>query len=359
MKQISPKYLTQKQLLMPFLLIFGFSWSSCGKKNEQSSGSAPAPNKSAPLSVDVFVARATPLSNSIEVNGSIIANEFVELHSEVAGRLIQLNVPEGKTIQQGTLIAKVYDEDLQAQQRKIEAQLNLAQANEQRLKKLLDINGVNQQEYDAVVAQVAAFRADIELVQANLRKTQLLAPFTGVMGLRQVSMGAYVTPQTTIATLQETNRMKIDFNVPETFVTQVKRGAKVTVQSENGNAKYSATISAIEPQVNATTRNLKVRAVFDGKTEFSAGMFARVLLDAGSSNNAILIPSNAIIPDTRNKRVAVIKNGKANFQLVETGVRQMDNVQIIKGLSIGDSIAVSGILFLRPDMAVQVKKTVN
>lgn len=358
MKQISPKHLTQKSFLTFFLLIFCFIGSSCGTKNEQSSGNTPAP-KSAPLGVDVFVARATPLSSSIEVNGSIIANEFVELHSEVAGRLIQLNVPEGKTVQQGTLIAKVYDEDLQAQQKKIEAQLNLAQANEQRLKKLLDINGINQQEYDAVVAQLAAFRADIELVQANLRKTQLLAPFTGVMGLRQVSMGAYVTPQTTIATLQETNRMKIDFNVPETFATQVKRGAKVTVQSENGTTKYSATIAAIEPQVNATTRNLKVRAIFDGKTEFSAGMFARVLLDAGSTSNAVLIPSNAIIPDTRNKRVAVIKNGKANFQLVETGVRQMDNVQIIKGLQIGDSIAVSGILFLRPDMAVQVKKTVN
>ena len=180
-----------------------------------------------------------------------------------------------------------------------------------------------------------------------------------MLGLRQVSLGAYVTPQTTIATLQEVNRMKIDFNVPETFAHQVKRGAKVNVQSENSTAKYSATITAIEPQVNATTRNLKVRAIFDGQTAFSAGMFARVLIDAGSSNNALLIPSNAIIPDTRNKRVAVIKNGKANFQIVETGVRQIDNVQIIKGLEIGDSVAVSGILFLRPDMAVQVKKVLN
>ena len=119
MKQISPKHLTQKSFLILFLLIFSFIGSSCGKKNEQSSGTTTAP-KNAPLGVDVFIARATPLSNSIEVNGSIIANEFVELHSEVAGRLIQLNVPEGKTVQQGTLIAKVYDEDLQAQQKKID-----------------------------------------------------------------------------------------------------------------------------------------------------------------------------------------------------------------------------------------------
>lgn len=352
MKQIIQKY------YFFVVTVISLSTLSCGKKTETTSA-APTPNKNAPLGVDIFVARATPLSNSLEVNGSIVANEFVELHTEVAGRLIQLNVPEGKTIQQGTLIAKIYDDDLQAQQKKIEAQLNLAQTNEQRLRKLLDMNGVNQQDYDVVVAQIAAYRADIELVQANLRKTQLLAPFTGVLGLRQVSLGAYVTPQTTIATLQEVNRMKIDFNVPETFAHQVKRGAKVNVQSENSTAKYSATITAIEPQVNATTRNLKVRAIFDGQTAFSAGMFARVLIDAGSSNNALLIPSNAIIPDTRNKRVAVIKNGKANFQIVETGVRQIDNVQIIKGLEIGDSVAVSGILFLRPDMAVQVKKVLN
>jgi membrane fusion protein, multidrug efflux system len=175
------------------------------------------------------------------------------------------------------------------------------------------------------------------------------------VGLRGVSMGAYVSPQTVMATLQEVNKMKIDFNVPENLASKVRRGERVKVMSEAGDVQLSATVNAIEPQVNATSRNLKVRALIDGKTTLQAGMFVRVMLNTGGGD-AMFVPSQAIVPDTRNKKVFLIKNGKAVSQIVETGLRQQDQVQIVSGAQLGDTIAISGILFLRPDAAVIVKK---
>ncbi len=327
-----------------------FCLTNCKKKIETA---AAAPPKNMPIGVDAVVLKPSALTNSAEVNGSVLANEFVELRPEISGRLTFLNIKEGSFIEKGTVVAKMYDDDLQAQLKKVQAQIQLAQLNESRLRKLLDINAVNQQDYDVAQTQINTLNADVELINANLRKTQVIAPFSGVVGLRTVSMGAYVTPQTVMATLQEVNKMKIDFNVPENLAEKVKRGARVRVLSETNQAQ-TATVTAIEPQVNATSRNLKVRATIDGKTAWQAGMFVRVLLDTGGGD-ALFLPSQAIIPDTRNKKIFVIRNGKAVSTIVETGLRQQDKVQILTGANAGDTVAVTGILFLRPDAPAMVK----
>ncbi len=341
---------------LPFLIGALFAFSACKQQEKPAAPPATAP-KNPVLEVEAVILKTTPISNTIEVNGSLVAGEYVEIRPEVSGRLTYLNIPEGKIVQSGTRLARIYNEDLIAQQRKIEAQLAIVTQNEQRLKKLLDINGINQQDYDNVFAQVTAFSADIEVIKAQLRKTEILAPFTGIMGLRNVSNGAYITPTTLMATLQQVNQMKIDFTVPEIQAASLKSGGSVMVQMEGNIEKVKANIIAIEPQINQTTRNIKVRALLTKIPKGAApGAFAKVYLGEGNTTQAMLLPSNAVVPDTRNKRVFLIKNGKAKSVIVTTGTRTEENVQVLSGVEVGDTVAVSGILYLRPDIAVKVKK---
>jgi membrane fusion protein, multidrug efflux system len=327
------------------------------KSKETPAAAAPTPPKNAPLEVEAIILKNTPINNSVEVNGSLVASEYVEIRPEVSGRLTFLNIPEGKMVQSGTVLARIYNEDLLAQQQKIEAQLAIATQNEQRLRKLLDVNGINQQDYDNVFAQVTAYKADIQVLKAQQRKTEILAPFTGVMGLRNISNGAYITPTTLIATLQQVNQMKIDFTVPEIQAASVKNGSSVMVQLEGNPEKVKANIIAIEPQINPTTRNLKVRALLTKLPKGAApGAFAKVYIGEGSTTASIMVPSQAVVPDTRNKRIFLIKNGKAQSVIVQTGIRTESMVQLLSGVSVGDTAAISGILYLRPDIAVKVKK---
>ena len=164
--------------------------TACKSKQE-----APKQNNAPQtVSVDVIIASPQTISNTIEANGSVVANEYVELHPEVSGRLTYLNVPEGTKVQQGTIIARINDADLQAQLIKSKVALDLAQKNEERLRKLLAINGVNQSDYDVALNAVNGYKADITYTQSLIDKTVLKAPFTGVIGLRQVSLGAYLSP---------------------------------------------------------------------------------------------------------------------------------------------------------------------
>ncbi|MGC4099908.1 efflux RND transporter periplasmic adaptor subunit [Ferruginibacter sp.] len=333
-------------------LFFATLLTACKSKKTDDKA---APKQNAPVVVDVIIGEAQPITNVIEANGTVIAKEFVELHPEVSGRLTYLNFPEGKNIGQGTVVARINDADLRAQIGKSKVQLELAEKTIERYKPLLDINGINQADYDAVVNQVNGYKADIAYTQALIDKTVIRAPFSGVAGLRQVSPGAYVTPATVIATLQQTNEVKIDFTLPDTYGNAIKVGALVDVELDGATTKRSkAMITAVEPGANTDTRNLKVRAVLKEGAS-NPGAFVKVFVDAGNNRSSIKIPTNCMIPDDKNNQVVVVKNGKANFVNVETGVREANTVEITKGLNVGDSIVVTGVLFARPKGAVKVR----
>ena len=320
---------------------------SCKTKNEQSSKEKP------PALVEVMVASTQDFSSSLEVNGSVLSNEQVELHPEVSGRLTYLNVPDGGTVSEGTVLAKINDADLQAQKEQLKTQLDLANKTEKRLSDLLKINGVNQADYDAALSQVNILQANIKVVDAQLDKTVIRAPFSGQLGLREVSPGAYVTPQMLIGTLQQTDKVKIDFTVPETYATLVQKGNKVRIQTNGADEIFTATIAAVEPQINSVTRNIKVRA-FLCNGNILPGSFVKVMLD--QSRKVIVVPTNAIIPDAFLSQVVVIENNKAVFKTVETGLTNANMVELTRGVDLGDSIVVSGMLFVRPDATVKVKR---
>jgi membrane fusion protein (multidrug efflux system) len=325
--------------------------SACGNKEEVKQ-KAP----SAPVAIDVMVAAPSSFSFTVDASGTVQAQEFVELRPEVSGRIVKLNINEGQTVQEGTLLVKLNDDDLQAQLRKFESQYDIAVRNQKRLKSLLDVNGLNQQEYDIADNQVQSLRSDIDFTKAQIRKTEIRAPFSGLIGLRNVSPGAFVSSADILATLQQVSSLKIDFVLPEANAGLIRNGLLVKVQSDKGGSLYTAKIAAIEPQVNTGTRNIKARAVIDDKkAQLSPGAFVKVLIDAGKTDAAIMIPTNCIIPESRNKKVVLIKNGKAQFQVVEAGYRGEDKAEIIKGISPGDTIALNGILFLKPDAPVKIR----
>lgn len=308
--------------------------------------------------VDVVVAFTKSIDNTIEANGTVLPNEQVEIHPEISGRLTYLNIPEGASVAAGTILAKINDADLQAQLNKFKVQLELAIKTEQRLKKLISINGINQADYDVAANTVNNLKADIDITKAQIDKTVIKAAFSGVLGLRNISPGAYITPQTSLATLQQISKTKIDFTLPEQYTHLIEKGKVINVVTNYNKTKLQATIIATEPEMNNTTRNLKVRAVLnDGNLQ--AGSFVKIKLQAGSNNQSILIPTNAIIPDADSKKLVVIKDGKGKYVSVETGIRSANNVEITKGISIGDSVIVTGVLFVKPNSAVKVKKVLE
>ncbi|MEP7278446.1 MAG: efflux RND transporter periplasmic adaptor subunit [Bacteroidota bacterium] len=316
----------------------------------------PVRPKAAPTTVvDVIVATTQVLTNTVEANGSIVANEYVELHPEISGRIIYLNVPEGHTISQGMVIARINDADLQAQVRKSKVQLDLAQKTEERYKKLLDVNGINQADYDNALNQVNGLKADIDYTQTLIDKTVIKAPFSGLVGLRQVSPGAFVTAANVIATIQQVSKVKIDFTIPEEYSNLIKKGNLVDVEIDASQlTRKKAQVVATEPQVNQTTRNLKVRAILQNGTA-NPGAFVKVFVDAGGNKKAVMIPTNSIIPEDKNSQAILVKNGRAAFVNVKTGVRESNNVEITSGIVPGDSVVVTGVLFARPKSPLKVR----
>jgi membrane fusion protein (multidrug efflux system) len=309
-----------------------------------------------PVSVDILIAGNTDFSSDIEVNGTVLSEEMISLYPEVSGRLTYLNIPDGAKVQAGTILARINDADLQAQMQQQQVQLDLAEKTEQRLNQLLAVNGVDQATYDAALSQVNLYNANINVLKAQIDKTVIRAPFAGSLGLRLVSEGAYVSPSTLIGTLQKTDKVKIDFSVPESYEKLVKPGNIVEIKAGNSNEKLSATISAIEPQISTATRNIRVRARLN-KGMLNPGAFVKVLLN--EKITGIVVPTNAIIPDAMSNQLVLVKGGKAVFQNVETGIRNKDVVEIKSGVQPGDSIVVSGVLYVRPNGFVKIKSVRN
>ncbi len=305
--------------------------------------------------VDVIVAQSQTISSQVEANGTVVSNEYVDLKSEASGRLVYLYVPEGNMVKKGTVIARINDADLQAQMNKTKVLLDLAQKNEGRLGKLLKVNGVNQSDYDAAQSAVDGYKADLVYTQSLIDKTVIKAPFDGIIGLRQVSLGAYLSPAITVATMQQLDKIRIDFTLPEEYSKLIQKGNTVDVLLDAARqSRTKARIIATEPQVDQNTRNLKVRAVLEGG-KVNPGAFVKVIIQSGSDAKAIMVPANAIIQDDRRKQLIEVKEGKANFITVQTGVTQADFVEVVNGVKPGDTIVVTGVLFARPKSPLKVR----
>lgn len=330
---------------------------ACKSDKKEAPGAGGQGRNSGPLSVDIFIVNAKPLSNTIEVPGSLLPFEETEIRSEINGRVVGLNLQEGAFVTKGAVLVKLFDSDLQAQLRKLEVQLQIAQKTAERQKELLKINGISQQEYDLSELQVSNLKADIELVKVNIGKTEVKAPYNGRLGLKNISMGAYISPTNLLTTISQVNQLKLQFTVPEKYGSLIRKGQMVNFQLDGSRSTYKATIIATESAVEENTRSMAVRAVVNAGDQYLVpGAFAKVKMVLGNDANALMIPSQSVIPQGRKKQAILFKSGKAQFVEITTGVRDSANVQVISGINSSDTVITSGLMFLKPGAEVKIAK---
>ncbi len=308
------------------------------------------------LPVDVIIVSPEILENRISLTGTLLANEETELKNEVAGRITGLWINEGNPVKKGQLLLKINDKELQAQMSRIKLQIKMAGDDLERKTKLFEIKGISQEELDQADNTFKTLNAEADLIDAQIEKTEIRAPFNGVLGLRNVSEGAYIGVSTVITSIQMLNPIKAEFSVPEKYLNQLSINSRVIFTPEGINKKYEAEVYGIEPAIDQNTRTARVRAN-DGK--LIPGGFIKVELLIGKTDSALLIPAEALVPQLNGQSVYVVRNNKARFIPVETGLRSDRSVEIVKGLNPGDTLVVSGILQLKDESGVKVKKIIN
>lgn len=282
-------------------------------------------------------------------------NEEVNLMSEISGRLVKLDIREGTYITKGQLIAKINDRELKAQLQKIAYNQDLSKKIEARQKRLLNVEAINLEEYDVTSNNIRVLEAEKEVIEAQLEKTEIRAPFSGRIGLKFISEGAYLAPGTPIVTIVQSNPVKIDFTVPEKYTPNIRVGGTVKFNLDGDPSTFNARILAVDPKVDENLRTLRVRAIASNpEGRFVPGMFVKVLADLDANHSAMMIPTEAIVPVLKGKKVFVVKNGKAQEAMVTTGLRTDKKIQVIDGLQPGDSLITSGIIAIKPNTAVKV-----
>jgi membrane fusion protein (multidrug efflux system) len=311
------------------------------------------------ISVSGAVVKQSSIQNKIFSNGTLVSNEEVELRSEVSGKITQILFEEGRRVKKGELLLKINDSELQATLKKNKVRETLARDREYRFKQLLEKNLTSQQEYDNQLSELNSVLADVEFTEAQIAKTEIRAPFDGVIGLRSVSVGSYITPQSKIATLQSINPMKVDFAVPQKYFGLIKEGKTIFVKLAATGKIYTGRVYAVEPKIDQNTRTIQARAIVpNDRGELSPGAYVEIDIILEDIKDAILVPTEVVIPDIEGEKVFVYKNGKAVSQLIRTGIRTENEIQITSGLSLGDTLIVSGIIQIRPNARIKLN-TVN
>ena len=316
-----------------------------------------APKTPPSMSVNGYIAKTEKLDNKIFATGSIIASETVDIKPELAGKIIQLSFTEGKFVKKGQPLIKLNDADYQATLRKLGAQLKIAQQSQARLAKLLEIKGVSQDEYDAVENQVNNIKADMEFQKVQIDKTEILAPFNGVIGLKSVSVGSFIGATSQVASIQALNPIKIDFTIPEKYAYQVKMGEVLKFNVDGIDGDFTAKVYAAENQIDPITRSLKIRATADNsKNLLKPGAFVRINFKLSEINNALMIPTESIVAILKGQQVYTVKNGKAIATPIDIGIRTDTKVQVVSGLTAGDTVLTSGLMGIKAGANVRVDK---
>lgn len=321
-----------------------------GCRSDQSSTNSKSTSKSdnPNTTVEGIIVDTKSITNKINVNGNIIANEDIEIKPEIAGRLVSVNFKEGQYVNKGRLLAKLNDADLRAELKKAEVAYELAEQDESRKKQLLDIKAIAAEEYDQAATQLKSAEADIELLKAQIDKTEIRAPFSGVVGLRYISSGAFVSSGQVIAELQQNNPMKLDFSIPERYSSKVSTQTPVRFTVEGLRDTFEAKIYAIDPVIDLNNRTFRVRARVDNKNGiFKRGAFATIEIILENISDAIMVPASALVPEIRGYKVLLLKDQKVHYKLVKTGIRTDSEIEITEGLEPGDTLITSGLIQLK------------
>lgn len=321
-------------------------------KSPNNSG-RPGAARGGVMTVRTEIVRSEKVSEKVMTVGTVLPNEEVEIRSETSGKIERIYFDEGSSVHRGDMLIQINDDELQAQLLRATARRTLAEQQESRARDMFNQNLVSQEELDRAASELDVVKAEVQLIAAQIDKTAIRAPFEGVIGLRYVSEGAYITPATRIATLQDDRQVKIDFSVPEKYAGVIKEGDKINFTTPGSSGSFTGMVYALESKIDLATRTLRLRAVSpnpDGA--LVAGAFANVEMVL-REKDALVIPSYALVPELKGHKVFLYKNGKAAAQRVEIGIRTDEKVEIAGGVQAGDTLITSGVLQIRPGMTVR------
>ena len=336
--------------------VFGY-FQLMPKENEELAQADTQPKSQAKKVLEVHAKVIAPqlLTDEVPIIGRLVPDEEVQLSFETSGKITDIYFQEGSHVKKGTLLAKVNDQELQAQLARLEAQVPLAEERVYRQSTLLQRDAVSKEALEIVKTELATLNADIDKTKAQIEQTELRAPFDGILGLRQVSVGSYASPTTVIAKLTSVTPIKIEFSVPERYAGEVKKGTNLEFNVDGKLDAFKAQVYATEASLDAETHTLLVRAIYPNENgELLSGQYAGIRLKQKEIADAIAIPSEAIVPEMGKNKVFVYRNGKAEPVEVTTGIRTDSEIQIVKGLEFGDTILTSGTLQLRKGSPVKI-----
>ncbi len=310
------------------------------------------------LPVSVHIAKFEKSDHKLYLSGTAYASEEVQLNPEMSGKLSYLNIPEGKVVSRGSLLAKINDIEFQAQLKKVRSEMELLKIKESRNKKLLDIHSISREEYDNSLNELQVKSAEEELILAQIQKTEIRAPFTGILGFKNTGPGAYVSPSQSLTSIQQIDPIKIEFTIPEKYRSLIQAGQTIQFSVDGSKNLFQARIDITDSKIDIDTRTLKVRAIYSNPAKkILPGAFVKIELNLKDQEKSILIPSQALVPILKAYKVFIVEQGLAKEQIVETGLRSETDVQILSGLKEGDTLITSGILSLKNGMAIQIAKT--
>ncbi|MEM7550745.1 MAG: efflux RND transporter periplasmic adaptor subunit [Bacteroidota bacterium] len=307
------------------------------------------------LKVNAVIANYEPLESIVKITGSVLADESVDLNSEVSATVKEIHFEEGDEAKQGQLLLTLNDDEIVAELEKERFTKKLREDNERRQKQLLDKEAISQEEYEISLTEYNTSLAQIKVLEARLQKYRIRAPFGGFIGLRSISVGSYVNPGEMIATLYKTNPVKLDFAIPGRYLEKVNKGDKLYFTVDGYDETFEGAIYAIEPQIDPETRSLKLRAISQNpEGKLLPGQFAKIRLVLESIEESIQVPTQSIIPELNGKRIFVYASGIVESRSITTGIRSEENIQVLTGLQPGDTVITSGILQLRQGMEVDL-----
>lgn len=305
------------------------------------------------LNVNAMILKYQNLDDVFRTKGLLLPDEEVDLSFETSGKITAIYFKEGTTVKKGDLLAKVNDKPLQAELKKLEAQKPLAQDRVFRQKALLAKDAVSQEAYESVNTELDKLNADIELVKAKIAQTELRAPFTGIIGLRLVSEGAYATSATIISKLTKISPLKIEFSVNERQANDIKAGTALLFTLDNDLNKYQASVYAIESNLDKQTLTLKARAIYQNAGgKLKPGHSANIEIKLQEIKNTLVVPSISTIAEMGRDIAYIYKDGRAHQVELRKGMRTASSVQILDGLALGDTLLTSGVMQLRDGMPV-------
>lgn len=356
-----------KKILIPVIVIVVIALAALPRiltyfegPDEKAQGAGPG-GPAQILPVEAVVIRTEPFERKLVVTGSILPSESVEIKSETSGKVTGIFFQESQRVPKGMRLAKIDDDELLAQLEKQKYNRKLFQDNEYRQRKLLEKEAISQEEYDNALNRLRTTEADVKVLETQIAKTSVLAPFDGYVGFRFISPGAYISPATVIATLYSLDPAKIEFSIPARYASRVAIGNTINFKPENADSlAFTGEVYAVEPQIDPKTRTLKIRArTPNPKGALIPGMFVSIELILEKVDRAILIPTESVIPVQDGAKVFVLREGKAVEAMVTPGERTASRLEITAGLQPGDSVITTGILQLRPGMSVKVTRVVD